>query len=206
MPSNHLILCHALLLLPSIFASISSYTACQPFASGGQIIGASVSSSVLPMNIQCWFPLRLTDLISFLSKGHWRVFSSTIIRKHQFFSAHLSLWSNTDTYTWPGKTIALTIGTIVGKVMSLLFTMVCLYVGHSFSSKKQASFNFTVAVTICSDFGAQENKVWHCFHCFPSICYEFMGPDAMIFDFESWILSQIFHSSFTFIKRFFSAS
>ena len=48
------------------------------------------------------------------------------------------------------------------------------------SSKEQASFNFMAVVTICSDFGAQENKVCHCFHCFPSICHEVMGLDAMI--------------------------
>ena len=63
------------------------------------------------------------------------------------------------------------------------------------------------AVTICSDFGAQENKVCHYFHCFPSICHEVMGPDAMIFIF--WMLSfkpTISLSSFTFIKRLFSSS
>ena len=51
--------------------------------------------------------------------------------------------------------------------------------GHSFSSKEQVSSNFMVAVTICSDFGAQKDKVCHCFHCF-SVCHEVMGPDAMI--------------------------
>ena len=48
------------------------------------------------------------------------------------------------------------------------------------SSKEQASFNFMAVVTICGDFGAQENKVCHCFHCFLSICHEAMGPDAVI--------------------------
>ena len=68
------------------------------------------------------------------------------------------------------------------------------------------SFNFMAAVTICCDFGAQENKVCHCFHCFPSICNEVMGPDAMILVF--WMLSfmpSISLSSFTFIKRLFSS-
>ena len=59
-----------------------------------------------------------------------------------------------------------------------------VWVGYSFSSKEQASFNFMAAVTICSDFGAQENKVSHCFHRFPSICHELMGPDAVTFVFE----------------------
>ena len=75
------------------------------------------------------------------------------------------------------------------------------------SSKEQASFNFMAVVTICSDFGAQENKVCHCFHCFPSICHEVMGLDAMILIF--WMLSfklafSLF--SFTFLKRLFSCS
>ena len=63
------------------------------FASGGQSIGALASASSLPMNIQGWFPLELTSLTSLLSKGLSRVFTSTIIWKHQFFSAQPALWS-----------------------------------------------------------------------------------------------------------------
>ena len=63
-------------------------------ASGGPSIGASALASVLPMNIQNWFPLRLTGLVSLQSKGLSRVFSNTTVQKHQFFSAQLSLWSN----------------------------------------------------------------------------------------------------------------
>ena len=70
------------------------------FASGGQSIGASVSASVLPMNIQGWFPLGLTGLISMLSKGLSRVFFSTTIWKHQFFGAQPSLWSSSHIGTW----------------------------------------------------------------------------------------------------------
>ena len=65
-----------------------------------------------------------------------------------------------------GKTIALTRWTFVGKAISLLFNMLSK-VGHSSSSKEEASFNFMAAVTICSDFGAQKNEVSHCFHGFP---------------------------------------
>ena len=64
------------------------------FSSGGQIIETSASASVLPMDIQGWFPLGLIGLISLLSKGLSRVFSSTTVQKHQFFSTHPSLWSN----------------------------------------------------------------------------------------------------------------
>ena len=67
--SHHLILCRLLLLPPSIFPSIRSFPMCQFFASGGQSIGVSASASVLPMNIQDWFPLRWTGWISLLSKG-----------------------------------------------------------------------------------------------------------------------------------------
>ena len=66
MPSNHLILCRPLLLLPSIFPTIRVFSKSQLFASGGQIIGASASATVLPVNIQGWFPLELTGLISLL--------------------------------------------------------------------------------------------------------------------------------------------
>ena len=85
MPSNHPILCCPLLLLPSIFASIRVFSKSRLFASGGQSIGTSASASVLPMNIQGWYPLGLTGLISLLSKGLSRVFSSTTVQKHQFF-------------------------------------------------------------------------------------------------------------------------
>ena len=63
----------------------------QFFASGGQSTGVSVSASLLPMNIQDWFPLGWTDWISFQSKGLSRVFSNPTVQKHQFFSTQLSL-------------------------------------------------------------------------------------------------------------------
>ena len=94
MPSNHLILCHPLLLLPSVIASISSFDAFQMsqfFASGGQSVRVSASVSALPMNIQDWFPLGCTGWIFLQSKGLSRVFSNTIVQKHQFFGAQLSL-------------------------------------------------------------------------------------------------------------------
>ena len=73
------------------FPTSESFPVSQFFASGGQSIGVSASASVLPMNIQDWFPLGLTDLISLLSKVLSRVFSSTTVQKHQFFSIQLSL-------------------------------------------------------------------------------------------------------------------
>ena len=99
MPSNHLILCCPL-LFPQSFPASLSFPISLLFASDGQNIGVSASASVLPVNIQGWFPLGLTVLISLLSKGLSRVFSNTTVQKHQFFSAQSSLWSNFHIYTW----------------------------------------------------------------------------------------------------------
>ena len=75
----------------------------------------------------------------------------------------------------PGKTVALTVWTFVDKVMSFAFQHTVL-VCHGFPAKKQSSSNFMAAVTIRSDFRAQEEE--SCFHIFPSICHEMMGLDA----------------------------
>ena len=98
MPSNHLILFHPLFLLPSIFPSIRSFPKSQFFTSGGQNIGVSASASVLPMNIQDWFPLELNGLISLKSKGLSRFFSNTTVQKHQFFGAQLRF--NSHIHSW----------------------------------------------------------------------------------------------------------
>ena len=81
------------------FPASGSFPVSQFFGSGGQSIGASTSTSVLPMNIRGWFPLGLTDLISLQSKGLSRVFSNTTVQKHQFFGTQLSLWPNSFTFT-----------------------------------------------------------------------------------------------------------
>ena len=99
--SNHLILCHPLLLLPSIFPSIRVFPMSQLFASGGQSIGVSASASVLPRNTQDWSPLEWTGWISLQSKRLSRVFSNTTVQKHQFFGAQLSSQSNSHIQTWP---------------------------------------------------------------------------------------------------------
>ena len=81
------------------FSQNQSLPKSQLFASGGQSIGASALASILPMNIQDWFPLGLTGLISLKFTGHSRVSSSITIWNHQFFSVQLSLWSNSNTCT-----------------------------------------------------------------------------------------------------------
>ena len=82
------------------FQASGSFSMSQLFNSGGQIIGASASAAVLPMNIQDWFPLRVTGLISLQFKGLSRVFSSTTIWKHQFFGIQPALWSDSHIHTW----------------------------------------------------------------------------------------------------------
>ena len=85
---------------PQFFTTWESFLMSQLFVSGSQNIGASASVSVLPMNIKDWFPLGWTGLISLQSKGPSRAFSSTTIRKHQFFIAQSSLWSSSHIQTW----------------------------------------------------------------------------------------------------------
>ena len=80
------------------FLASGSFPMSQFFTSGGQSIGAS--TPVLPMNIQHWFLLGLTGLVSLQSKGLSRVFSNTTVQKHRFFSAQLSLQSNSHIHTW----------------------------------------------------------------------------------------------------------
>ena len=87
---------------PQSFPASGSFPMSRLFASGTQSIGASTSVLVLPMNIQGWFPLGLTSLICWLSKGLSRVFSNITVQMHQFFGAQPSLWSSSyiHTRTW----------------------------------------------------------------------------------------------------------
>ena len=83
------------------FPASGSFPMSHFFASGGRSIRVSASTSVLPMNIQDWFPLGLMSWISLQSKGLSRVFSNNTVQKHQFFGAQLSLQSNSHIHTWP---------------------------------------------------------------------------------------------------------
>ena len=91
MPSKHIILCHPLLLPPSIFSSIRVFSNESVLCTNGQSIRVSASASVLPMNIQAWFPLGWPGWVSLKSRGLSRVFSNTTVQKHQFFGTQLSL-------------------------------------------------------------------------------------------------------------------
>ena len=123
MSSDHLILCHPLLLLPPIPPSIRIFSNESTLAWGGQSIAVSASASVLPVNTQDWSPLGWTGWISLQSKGLSRVLQhhsskASILWHSAFFTVQLS-----HPYVTTGKTIALTRQTFVGKVMSLLFNM-----------------------------------------------------------------------------------
>ena len=99
--------CHSIVLssvspfsCPQSFPTLGSFPVNQLFTSGGQNLRGSAWASVLPMNIQGWFPLGLTGLISFVSKGLSRVFSTTTtVQKHQFCSTQSPLWSNSHIHT-----------------------------------------------------------------------------------------------------------
>ena len=109
---------------PHSFPASGPFPMSQLFASGGQTVGASALVISHPTNIQGWFPLGLTGLISLLSKGLSRVFSSTTVLKHQFFWRSASfMFQLSHLYMTTGKTIALTIQTFDSKVISLLFNI-----------------------------------------------------------------------------------
>ena len=149
---------------PQSFPASGSFPVSQLFAWGGQSIGVSASVSVLPMNTQDWSPLGWL-VGSPCSPRDSQESSPTpqfkSINSSVFFTVQLSY-----PYVTTGKTIALTRQTFVGKVMSLLFNMLSR-LAITFLPRSKESFNFVAAITICSDFGAPQNKVWHCFHCFP---------------------------------------
>ena len=108
---------------PQSFPASRSFQMSQLFASGGQSTGVSASASILPVNIQDWFPLGLTGWISLQSKGLFKSllqYQSSILQPSAFFMVHLSL-----PYLTTGKTMALTRWTFVNKVMSFLFNMLC---------------------------------------------------------------------------------
>ena len=171
--------------------------------SGGLSAGASVSASVLPRNIQGLFPLALTDLISLLSKGLSRVFSSTIIQKCQFFGAQPSLWSNSHIHTRLLEKHSFDYTKLSQQNDVSAFDTLS---GFALLPWK-GSFKFMAAIAVHSDSGAQENKICHCFPFYPSICHEVMGPDSIILVLGMLSFKSAFAlSTFSLIKRLFSSS
>ena len=123
MLSKHLILCYPFSMCPPFFLASESFPLGWHSSLGGQGIGTLGSASVLPMNIQGWFPLGLTGLTSLPSKGLSRVFSSTTTQKHQFFGTQPFLCPTLTSIHDYWKNHSLIIWTFVGKVTSLLFNM-----------------------------------------------------------------------------------
>ena len=136
------------------------------FTSGGQSIGVSASASVLPMNIQDWFPLGLTGWISLQSKGLSRVLSNTTVQKHQFFhhSAFFTVQLSCPHLTI-GKTIALTRWTFVGKVTFLLFNILSRLVIAFLPRSKRLLISWLQSPSVLI-LELPPTKISHCFHCF----------------------------------------
>ena len=172
MPSNHLLLCHPLLLLPSVFPSIrvpsNESALCirwPKYWSCNFSISPSNEYSELISFIVDWLDLLVVQgTLKSLLQHHSS--KASIFPRSAFFIAQLLY-----PYMITGKTIALIRWTFVGKVMSLLFKMLSRLV-ITFLPRSKASFNLMAAITICSDFGAPPHpppKWSHCFHCLP-IC------------------------------------
>ena len=148
------------------FPASGSFLRSQFCASDGQSIGDSASASVLPMNIKDWFPLGWTGLISLSPRDSQKssptpqfqsinslvlsfLYGPTLISKHEYWKNQSFVYMD------------------LCQQSNVSAFQYAVYVYQSFSSNKQASFKFMAAVTIFSDLGTQENKVCHCFHCFP---------------------------------------
>ena len=181
----------------------------QCFGSLHQSIGASFSVSVFPMNTQGWFLLALTSLISLQSKGLSRVFSSTTIQKHHSLALSPLYGPTLTWYMTTGKTLALTIWTFVGKVMSLLFNMLSRFV-IAFLPRSKCLLISWLQSPSAVILEPEKRKSVTASIFFPSICHEVMRSyDVICFYFIFLILSfkPVFSlSSFTLIRGLFSSS
>ena len=181
MPSNHLILCRPLLLLPSIIPSIRIFSN-ESALRVRWLKYWSFSFSISPSN-ECsglisfrmdWLDLlAVQGTLKSLLQHHSS--KASIIWPSDFFIIQLS-----HRYMTTGKTTALTRWNFVGKViMSLLFHMLSRLIIAFLPRGKHPFISFWQSPSTVI-FGAQKNKASHCFHCSPSICHKVMGPDAMI--------------------------
>ena len=174
--------------------------------SGGQSIGVSASVSVLPMNIQGWFPLRLTGMISLLSSRTLKSLlqhhslKASILQCSAFFKVQLSQPLMTT-----GKTIALTQWIFVDKVLSLLFNNLSRFAIVFLPRSKHLLISWLQLLSTVT-LELPKIKPVTAGILFPSIFHEMIGQDVMIFLFECWVLSQLSLSYFTFIMRLFSSS
>ena len=169
------------------FPALGSFPMSWLLASGGQRIGTSASASVFPMDIQGWFPLGLTSLISLQSKGLSKVFSNTnsskasILQHSAFFMVQFS-----HPYMTTGKTMALTIWTFAGRVISLLFNTLSRFVIAFLPRSKHLLISWLQS-PYAVILEPKKIKSVTVSTVSPSICLEVMGSDATIFVF--WMLS-----------------
>ena len=162
MPSNHLILCHPLLLPPSVFPSIWVFSNQSVllirwpkyWSFNFSISPSNEYSGLISFRMDWLDLLAVQGTLKSLFQHHSS--KASILRCSAFFMVQLS-----HRYMTTGKTIALTRWIFVGKVMSLLFNMLSRFVIAFLPRSKH--LNFMAAVTICNDFGTQENKIFHCF-------------------------------------------
>ena len=174
-PSNHLILCHPLLLLPSVFPNIRVVYKESALHIRWPEYWASVLAPVLSMNIQGWHPLGFTGLTSLLSKGLSRVFSNTS-----------SLTQFSHLYMTTEKTITLTIWTFISKMMSLFFNMLSRFVIAFLPLSKCLLISWLQSPsTVILEPKEIKSATVSIFS--PFICHEMVGSDAMVLVF--WMLS-----------------
>ena len=183
MLSNHHILCSSSPFAFNLSQHQGFFPVSRLFASGGQSFGATVS--VLPVNIQGWFPLGLTGLITLQSKELSWVFSSTTVWKHRFFGAQPFLWSNSHICTWLLGKPYLFFFFFFDKVMSLFFNTLSRFFITFLSRNKCLLISWLQSQ---SSVILETKKIKSVtVLTFPlSICLEVMGPNATILGF--WML------------------
>ena len=207
MPFSHLILCRPLLLLPPIPPSIrvlsneSILRMRWPkyWSFNFSIIPSKEIPGLISFRMDWLDLLAVQETLKSLLQHHSS--KAWILWRSAFFTVQLS-----HPYMTTGKTIALTRWTFVGTVMSLLFNLLSRLV-ITFLPRSKCFFYFMAAVIICSDFGAQKNKVLHCFHCFSHL-FAMKWWDWMPWSLfsECWALSQLFHSPLSLSSRGFLVS
>jgi len=204
MPSNHLILCRPLLLPPSIFPSIRVFSNESvlhirwPKYWSFSIGPSNEYSGLISIRMDWLGLLAVQGTLKSLLQHHSS--KASILQCSAFFMVKLS-----HPYMTTRKTIALTRWTFVSWVMSLLFNMLSRFIIAFFLRSKRLFISWLQSPSAVILEPKKIKSVTVCIVS-PSICHEVMGPDAMILVFEYWVLSRLFHSSFTFIKRLFSFS
>ena len=180
MPSNHLIPCCLLLVLPSVFPSIKVFSnesvlcirwpKCWNFSFS--ISPSKEYSGLISFRMEWLYLPAVQGTLKSLLQCHSS--KASILQHSAFFTVQLS-----HPYLTTGKTIALTRRTFVGKVMSLLFNILSRLVTAFLPRSKHLLISWLQSPSAVI-LEPPQNKVSHCFHCFPSICHEVLGLDAMI--------------------------